>query len=54
MKLQTAPVDSAVSAKAEVGKLHVTVGDASYDIRVTTTDAIEAPGFMAKLTRVGW
>jgi hypothetical protein len=54
MKLQTAPVDSAVSAKAEVGKLHVTVGDASYDIRVTTTDAIDAPGFTAKLTRVGW
>ncbi len=54
MKLQTAPVDSAVSARAEVGKLHVTVGDASYDIRVTTTDAIEAPGFMAKLTRAGW
>src|SRR5215467_1985217 len=54
MKLQTAAVDSAVSARAEVGKLHVTVGDASYDIRVTTTDAIEAPGFMAKLTRVGW
>ncbi|HKF15831.1 MAG TPA: hypothetical protein VKF14_01300 [Candidatus Dormibacteraeota bacterium] len=54
MKLQTAPVDSAVAARADVGKLHVTAGDASYDVQVTTTESIEAPSFMARLTRLGW
>jgi len=53
-RLQTAPIDSAVSARADVGKLHVTAGDASYAIQVTTTDAIEAPSFMSRLTRIGW
>ncbi len=53
-RLRAAPVDSAVSARADVGRLHVTAGDASYDIQVTTTDAIEAPSFMSRLTRIGW
>ena len=53
-KLQTAPIDSAESAKADVGKLHVTAGGASYDVQVTTTDAIEAPSFMSRLIRIGW
>jgi len=54
MNLQAAPVDAAVPAKAEVGKLHVTAGDASYDIDVATTESIPAPSFMARLTRLGW
>jgi len=54
VSLKTAPVGSAVPAKAEVGKLHVTAGDAVYDIEVVTTDPIPAPGFMARLTRLAW
>ena len=54
LKLETTAVSSALPASAEVGKLHVTAGDASYDVQVTTTDAIADPSFMSRLTRVGW
>lgn len=53
-KLRTAAVGSSVSARADVGKLQVTAGDAAYDVAVTTADEIEGPSFLARLTRVGW
>jgi serine-type D-Ala-D-Ala carboxypeptidase (penicillin-binding protein 5/6) len=54
LKLEAAAVDSAVAAGSEVGKLHVTAGDAAYDVSVVTTDGMPAPSFGARLTRLGW
>ncbi|MBO0684445.1 MAG: hypothetical protein J2P45_14910, partial [Candidatus Dormibacteraeota bacterium] len=48
-----AEVTGAVAAGDQVGSLHVTAGDSSYDIPINAADGITAPGRLWRLTRTG-
>jgi serine-type D-Ala-D-Ala carboxypeptidase (penicillin-binding protein 5/6) len=43
-----------VSPRTTVGSLHVTAGDAVFDLPVANADQLDAPGRLARLTRVTW
>jgi D-alanyl-D-alanine carboxypeptidase (penicillin-binding protein 5/6) len=52
--LRAQAVDPPVSPRTVVGSLHVTVSEAVFDVPVATTDQLEGPDGMARLTRVTW
>ena len=54
MALRADPVSPPVSPRTTVGSLHVTAGDATFDLPVANTDQLYAPGRAARLTRVTW
>jgi D-alanyl-D-alanine carboxypeptidase (penicillin-binding protein 5/6) len=43
-----------VSPRTTVGSLHVTAGDAVFDLPVANADQLDPPGRLARLTRVTW
>jgi D-alanyl-D-alanine carboxypeptidase (penicillin-binding protein 5/6) len=43
-----------VSPRTTVGSLHVTAGDAVFDLPVANADRLDPPGRLARLTRVTW
>jgi serine-type D-Ala-D-Ala carboxypeptidase (penicillin-binding protein 5/6) len=54
MELHAQPVAPPVSPRTTVGSLHVTAGDAVFDVPVANTDQLYGPGRLARLTRVTW
>ena len=50
--LRMPPVRGGASVQSVTGSLHVTAGDASYDVPVGNTDTIGAPGLPWRLTRL--
>ncbi|MBO0684578.1 MAG: D-alanyl-D-alanine carboxypeptidase [Candidatus Dormibacteraeota bacterium] len=48
-----AEVSGAVAAGDQVGSLHVSAGESSYDVPVNAADGISAPGRLWRLTRTG-
>jgi len=54
MALEAQPVDPPLSPRSTVGRLHVTAGDAVFDVPVANTDQLYGPGRLARLTRVTW
>jgi serine-type D-Ala-D-Ala carboxypeptidase (penicillin-binding protein 5/6) len=52
--LRADPVNPPTSPRTGAGSLHVTVGDAEFDVPVVTTDQLYGPGRLARLTRVTW
>jgi D-alanyl-D-alanine carboxypeptidase (penicillin-binding protein 5/6) len=52
--LRAGPVAPPVSPRTVVGNLHVTVGEAAFDVPVATADQLYGPGRLARLTRVTW
>lgn len=52
--LRAAAVNPPVSPRTVVGTLHVTVSEAVFDVPVATTDQLDGPGRLARLTRVSW
>jgi D-alanyl-D-alanine carboxypeptidase (penicillin-binding protein 5/6) len=53
-RLETQAVSTAVAQGSTVGTLHVTAGDAAFDVAVTNTDPLAGPGRLERLTRVTW
>jgi D-alanyl-D-alanine carboxypeptidase (penicillin-binding protein 5/6) len=54
MALQADAASPPVSPRTTVGSLHVTAGDATFDLPVATADQLTPPGRLARLTRVTW
>jgi serine-type D-Ala-D-Ala carboxypeptidase (penicillin-binding protein 5/6) len=54
LSLRTRAVNGDLAAGTKVGSLHVVAGDATFDVPVTTADALTAPTWPQRLTRVSW
>jgi serine-type D-Ala-D-Ala carboxypeptidase (penicillin-binding protein 5/6) len=54
LSLRTRAVKGGLPAGTEVGSLHVVAGDATFDVPVTNADAVAAPTWSQRLTRVTW
>lgn len=54
MALRARAVEPPVSPRTAAGTLHVTAGDAVFDLPVVNADQIYGPGRLARLTRVTW
>ena len=54
MSLRADAVSPPVSPRTRLGSLHVTAGDAAFDLPVANADQLVAPGRLARLTRVTW
>jgi serine-type D-Ala-D-Ala carboxypeptidase (penicillin-binding protein 5/6) len=52
--LRADAVSPPVSPRTTVGSLHVTAGDAVFDLPVANADQLTPPGRLARLTRVTW
>jgi D-alanyl-D-alanine carboxypeptidase (penicillin-binding protein 5/6) len=54
LRLETQAVSAAVAQGSAVGTLHVTAGDATFDVPVTNADRLPGPGRLQRLTRITW
>jgi serine-type D-Ala-D-Ala carboxypeptidase (penicillin-binding protein 5/6) len=52
--LRARAVAPPVSPRTAVGSLHVTAGDATFDLPVVSADQLYPPGRLARLTRLTW
>jgi len=52
--LAATAVTAPAAARTAAGALHVTAGDATFDVPVATADQLDAPGRLDRLTRLTW